>query len=155
MMTNSSVLKARTLRWWSALVLGLGLGCQDEDPCDPGQEERGAASCYPLPAAGAAGTQGQAGTDGAAGTEDPGEGTDAGGADEVQAAVGDPCTDTAAHSDCGGDAPICAPFPGPNGARCTQISCEDGEVNAGACPATAPCIRPPPPNDTTSLCFPM
>ena len=158
MKTNSNVVRAGAASLWGVALLWLGLSCKDEDPCDPGFVERGAAACYPIPMGGTGGTPGgagSAGTAGAAGTTDVGDQPDAGDSGAapppaVEAEVGDPCTDIVASSDCGGAAPICGDFPG--GAKCTQINCMDGEANAGACPATAPCINTP---MGTTVCFPM
>jgi hypothetical protein len=155
MKTNIDVVRARTVLSWS-LALWLALACKDDDPCDPGQEERSAGACFPIMMAGNAGQQGEAGTDGGGGTGGPGEEADAGGdgaaeaPPAAEAEVGQPCSDTTASSDCGAPAPICAPFPA--GAACTQILCLDGEPNAGVCPANAPCITPP---GNPSVCFPM
>jgi hypothetical protein len=117
----------------AAVLLGLPLACKDDDPCDPGQEERSANACYP--AAGSAGTPGSAGQPGAgdAGAEDAA----GGGAADFE--IGQPCLDTTASGDCGGVAPICAPLPA--GAACTQVLCLDGEANAGVCPPDWPCLQ--------------
>jgi hypothetical protein len=109
------------------------LACKDDDPCDPGQVERNANACYPLPAGGA----GMAGSAGSTGDES----ADSGAPDDEEFVVGQPCTDTTDSSDCGGAAPICAPLP--SGPACTQIMCLEGEPNAGACPADWPCTEIP------------
>jgi hypothetical protein len=139
-------------RWLSCLGLAsLCSGCKDDSPCDEGQEVRNAA-CYPVATAGtgsgSAGSEsGSAGSDGDTASDDS-SGTDppAG----VQAEVGQACADTAAHSDCGGHAPICAPLP--SGTACTQILCLPGEANEGACPSGWTCLqaRPMP---TPSVCL--
>ena len=117
MKTNSNVVRAGAVLSWGVGLLWLGLACKDDDPCDTGYEEHGAAACYPVAMAGTGGSPGgggSAGTPGTAGTEDPGEQTDAGDggapppAPAVEAEAGDPCTDDVAFSDCGGAAPICA-----------------------------------------------
>jgi hypothetical protein len=129
-------------RRWALGTLFLGVvplalfACKDDDPCDEGYEDR-LGACYPISAGG---------TPGAAGTSaDPVVPGDAG----VEAVIGQPCTDTAANSDCGGAAPICAPLPA--GTVCTQILCLDGEPNAGVCPSDWMCL----PGDGTrpSVCL--
>lgn len=112
--------------------------CKDDDPCDEGQIET-LGSCYPGSAAGAAGTAGSG-----AGPSDVGDG----GAEAPDAVIGQPCADTAASSDCGGGAPICAPLP--SGTVCTQILCLDGEPNAGACPSDWTCL---PSTGNPSVCL--
>lgn len=112
-----------------AVWLGLTLACKDEHPCDPGQEERSANACYPAAAAGSTG---------AAVEPDAGQLSDSG-PTGGGFAVGQPCTDTVASSDCGGAAPICAPLPA--GAACTQVLCLEGEPNAGVCPVDWPCLQ--------------
>jgi hypothetical protein len=106
----------------------LSVGCKDASPCDEGQEERNA-GCYPIPAANG-GTGGQS-------EADSGTGTDGAARVSAEPVVGQPCADPVGSSDCGGAAPICAPLPA--GAVCTQISCLEGEINAGACPSDWPC----------------
>jgi hypothetical protein len=148
-----------TYNWACALCLfgtglvSLALGCKDDSPCDEGQEYL-LAGCVPVAAAGSGG--GGTGGTGSAGTQggetDGGIGTDTGTAAPagVQAEVGDPCQDTTASSDCGGNAPICAPLP--SGTACTQILCLDGEPNAGACPADWTCLQARPMPDP-SVCL--
>jgi hypothetical protein len=133
---------------WSALpyvvVLGLlaalPVGCKDESPCDPGQEATGV-GCFPIkmstggssnggttmPEAGQAGdaSAGAAGEVGAAGAP----------AGNPDATFGTMCQ---TNADCGGDAPICATDPL---WYCSQINCDDGEENAGACPADWVCFK--------------
>jgi hypothetical protein len=137
--------------WARAIVasalgaLALASACKDDSPCEEGQRADLGASCYPVAAAGRSGSAGSAGM-GSAGTSATADDvdTDAGGdsaapaPEGVSAEVGQPCTDTTANSDCGGDAPICAPLPA--GPACTQILCLEGEPNAGACPADWPCL---------------
>lgn len=108
------------------------LACKDDSPCDPGFTER-LGACYPEPTGGTGGTGGE--------PVDPGDGG-------VSAVIGQPCTDTAASSDCGGAAPICAPLP--SGTVCTQILCLDGEPNAGACPSDWTCL---PSDGNPSVCL--
>jgi hypothetical protein len=112
------------------------VACKDDSPCDEGQVERGLAACYPLPAGGA-GQAGSSGEAGAPGDTDAGAG-DGGGAAPAAFYIGQPCSDTTTHSDCGGDAPVCAPLPA--GSVCTQILCQDGEPNAGVCPSDWMCL---------------
>jgi len=119
-------------RSWAMLLL-VSFACKDDDPCDPGQVESQAASCSPA----SAGSAGMAGSAGSAGDEP----ADSGAAADGEFVVGQPCTDTAGSSDCGGDAPICAALP--SGSACTQIMCLEGEANAGACPADWPCTEIP------------
>jgi hypothetical protein len=159
MKTNSKVVRVGAASLWGMALVWLGLSCKDDEPCDPGFVERGASACYPVATGGSGGSPGgggSAGDPGTAGTTDVGEQPDAGDSGAaapppVEAEVGQTCTDTANHSDCGGAAPICAPLP--SGTVCTQILCLDGETNAGACPADAPCI--PTGATTPSICFPM
>lgn len=116
-------------RWLGgALLLGLCVGCKDAEPCDPGQEERSANACY-APSPGSAGS----------GADVPDASTDSGPPSGGGFAIGQPCSDTAGSSDCGGVAPICAPLP--SGPACTQIMCLDGEPNAGVCPDDWPCTQ--------------
>jgi hypothetical protein len=118
-------------RWALGPLVGLSLAlfaCKDDAPCDEGQEDR-LGNCYPLAAAGSPGAAGTS-----AEPVDPGDG----GVQAVDAVIGQPCTDTAASSDCGGPAPICAPLP--SGTVCTQILCLEGEPNAGACPSGWTCV---------------
>jgi hypothetical protein len=132
---------ARAVLATALSALALAAGCKDDSPCDEGQTEV-LGACYPAAAAGTSGMAGGAGTSSTAGTGGAPE-TDAGGdggapAEEASAEVGQPCTDTTGSSDCGGNAPICAPLPA--GPACTQVLCLDGEPNAGACPADWPCL---------------
>jgi hypothetical protein len=131
-------------------LLGLLLACTDDSPCDEGQFERNA-GCYPIAAAGSsqAGSAGM-GAGGTAIVPDGGLGGDSGEPVAVQAEVGQPCADTTASSDCGGNAPICAPLP--SGTVCTQILCLDGEPNAGACPTGWTCLQARPMPDP-SVCL--
>jgi hypothetical protein len=141
-------------RWLSCLGLVLSsFGCKDDSPCDEGQEVRNV-SCYPVAAAAGTGS----GSAGAGGEDTAGEDTDSdasAGADPpagIQAEVGQTCADTAAHSDCGGNAPICAPLP--SGTACTQILCLAGEANEGACPSGWTCLQARPlPSPSVCLKF--
>jgi hypothetical protein len=148
-MMNSTHSLGSTL-WLTRMgLVSLLLGCKDDSPCDPGQELLDGA-CVPIAAAGSSGS-GSAGaeggiTDGA----DGGIGTETGVPAGVQAEVGDPCEDTTASSDCGGNAPICAPLP--SGTACTQILCLEGEVNAGSCPTGWTCLQARPMPDP-SVCL--
>jgi hypothetical protein len=131
-------------------LLGFSLACTDDSPCDEGWFERNA-GCYPVAAAGSgqAGGAGM-GAGGIASVPDGGLGGDSGEPVGVQAEVGQPCADTTASSDCGGNAPICAPLP--SGTVCTQILCLDGEPNAGACPTGWTCLQARPMPDP-SVCL--
>jgi hypothetical protein len=125
-------------RFAFSLVLAAALvsfACKDEDPCDPGQVERNAL-CYPADTAGGSGGSAGSASSSAGAAGEPAAG---GAPASVEAEFGQPCADTAAHSDCGGQAPICAPLP--SGSVCTQIECQDGEANAGACPAEWSCLK--------------
>lgn len=136
---------ARTLCLSGLGVLSSTVSCKDDSPCDPGEVYRNA-GCYPAaPVGGSAGT-------GAAGdiAGGPSVEVDSGAPAVFQAAVGDPCADTTASTDCGGDAPICAPLP--SGTACTQILCLPGEANAGACPTDWKCLQARPLPDP-SVCL--
>lgn len=110
-------------------LCGLSLvpfGCKDNDPCDPGQEFV-AIGCFPVAAGSAGKSSAEAGAGGA---------EDAGGASGVEPPTfGTAC---ATNADCGGDAPICATDPL---FYCSQIDCQDGEANAGSCPADWVCFK--------------
>jgi hypothetical protein len=151
MMTLSMYNLAGALCLCSMGLVSLALGCKDDSPCDEGQALK-SDGCVPIAAAGS-GDDGSAGTD-SGGTDgvatDGGIGTEAGTPGGVMAEVGNPCQDTTASSDCGGNAPICAPLP--SGAVCTQILCLDGEVNAGACPTGWTCLQARPMPDP-SVCL--
>jgi hypothetical protein len=126
----------RCFSFLSLLLAALsGFACKDEDPCDPDQVERNAL-CYPADNSGGSSSNGGSSSAAAGAAGDPGG---AGGAAPVDAEFGEACSDTEAHSDCGGRAPICAPLPA--GSVCTQIECQDGEANAGACPAEWTCLK--------------
>ncbi len=112
----------------------LSFACKDEDPCDPDQVEQNAL-CYPADSAGSGGTGGSSSASAGAAGEPSAGGAPA----SVDAEFGQACSDTTAHSDCGGQAPICAPLPA--GSVCTQIECQEGEANAGACPAEWTCLK--------------
>lgn len=140
--------------WLTGMCLiSLPLGCKDDSPCDEGQEMQNGA-CVPVAAAGSAGTggggTGGGGTDAGIGTDTGRGGTATDAPAGVQTEVGDPCADTTASSDCGGNAPICAPLP--SGTVCTQILCLAGEVNAGACPVGWTCLQARPMPDP-SVCL--
>jgi hypothetical protein len=119
---------------YGVMLLGLPLACKDDDPCDPGQEERPPNDCYPV----SGGSAGAGGSTGEAGEGDSDSGAPAPGGDFE---FGQPCADSAGSSDCGGIAPICVPLP--SGSVCTQALCLDGEPNAGVCPAEWPCTAIP------------
>src|SRR4051812_39642452 len=94
-------------------MVALGIAsnaCKDNDPCDPGQEER-LALCYAVAQAGANGAQGASGS-GASLDARSDAGADAPAAPAaLDTDFGTHCSDTTASSDCGGRAPLCAPFP--------------------------------------------
>jgi hypothetical protein len=120
---------------------GVALGanaCKDDDPCDANQEES-EGLCYDVAMGGTSAAPGTAGTS-------PDAGADA--AAVIGADFGTPCADTVSSSDCGGNAPLCAPFPA--GSVCTQTSCQAGEVNAGVCPEGWQCVTYP---GNPSVCF--
>jgi hypothetical protein len=137
MKTNEKHSLVRLILGAAVGALALASACKDDSPCEEGQRAALGNSCYPPPPVSAA-----AGSAGTAATLP--DGADAGGdsaapaAEGVSAEVGQPCTDTANSTDCGGNAPICAPLPA--GPACTQILCLEGELNAGACPADWPCL---------------
>jgi hypothetical protein len=115
-------------------------GCKDTDPCDPGEESIGTA-CYPVATGGSASAgssnlpqAGEAAGDG--GETDGGAGNAATG--NPDATFGTPCQ---TNAECGGDAPVCATDPL---FYCTQLDCQDGEANAGACPDGWTCVLLPP-----------
>ncbi len=126
---------------WLLGVLGLcaaAAGCKDKDPCDPGFEFD-AIGCFPVNGGGAGKTSGpQAGAPDAGGADGA---PDAGGASGIEppgnpdAMFGTTC---ATNADCGGDAPVCATDPL---FYCSQIECQDGEANAGSCPADWVCFK--------------
>jgi hypothetical protein len=141
----------------ASLVLGLcGLsalpfGCKDNDPCDPGQEFV-SIGCFPV--TGGSASAGKAGANPHAGAADDAGGANgepsaggangepsAGGANGVEP-PGNPDamfgTQCATNADCGGDAPVCATEPL---FYCSQIDCQDGEANAGSCPADWVCFK--------------
>ena len=62
MKTNSSVTECSVAICWGVALLCLGFSCKDDEPCDPGQEERSAGACFPIPMEGASGAAGAAGT---------------------------------------------------------------------------------------------
>lgn len=109
--------------------------CKDEDPCDPDQVERDAV-CYPADTSGGSGGSSGSSSASAGAAGEPAAG---GAPASVDAEFGQACSDTALHGDCGGKAPICAPLPA--GSVCTQIECQEGEANAGVCPAEWRCLK--------------
>jgi hypothetical protein len=130
----------------TALVVmaALASACWAKDPCGEGMFLLTEGNCAALPgAADAAPESGPLvalGNDGGDAASDGGDGgSDA--TSPVEAAAtssfGKTC---AAMTDCGGDAPICG---APQLPYCTQINCQPGEANAGACPADFTCITPP------------
>ena len=144
-MISSNVLPRKPVMKSSTAVAVLVLGpilvlvaaCNASDPSGPGFE-LDSYGCLPIPAAAAA-----TATDAAAAA------TDAGASEDDAAAVatsfGKTCT---AMTDCSGDAPICA---APQLPYCTQISCNPGEANAGACPTGWTCMN----GGSSSACVKM
>jgi hypothetical protein len=113
-------------------------GCWASNPCEPGQTLR-LDYCFPGAPSGDGAAGGEAGTDGTAPSEGGvlAEGGEGGGG--ATATFGTSC---ASQSDCaGGDAPVCA---APQLPYCTQINCQPGEANAGACPSGWQCFTVPP-----------
>ncbi len=124
----------------ASVVVTVGLlllvpGCWAKDPCGPGFVIQPNYTCQAiaLPA--------DAGSEGAAPDAAPVEGGTSSEAGAPEAAApssfGKTC---AAMTDCGGDAPICG---APQLPYCTQINCQLGEANAGACPADYTCFTAP------------
>jgi hypothetical protein len=136
MKTNDDHSWARAILALALSALTLASSCKDDSPCDEGQTEV-LGACYPAAAGGTNGAGGSAANAGSSSTPETDAGADGGAPAQGSAVVGQPCTDSVANSDCGGNAPICAPLPA--GAVCTQILCLDGEPNAGACPVDWPC----------------
>lgn len=109
------------------VLLGLGcvvfVGCWEGNPCDPGQVVR-LDQCVAAPTA--------------APTSSPDAGepsADAAGGDAPIDNFGMTC---ASASDCaGGTAPVCG---APQLPMCTQVLCQAGEANAGACPMGWQCV---------------
>ena len=108
------------------IVFGLGSfagGCWASDPCEPGQVVR-FDSCFPGPVA----------TPDASGEGGAGEGgSSEGSASEGGAAPSSFGKTCSTSTDCAAGSPICG---APQLPYCTQINCQAGEANAGACPAT-------------------
>jgi hypothetical protein len=128
----------------SALVFTatLACACWAKDPCGEGMFLLTEGNCAALPAPPDAAPD--TGPLVALGSDGGGDAASDGGVDatsQVEAAAtssfGKTC---AAMTDCGGDAPICG---APQLPYCTQIHCQPGEANAGACPADFTCITPP------------
>jgi len=135
---------ATALALFGLFSLSLPLGCKDEDPCDPGQELIGT-GCFPIPSGGSSGTTSTpaAGAPGEGGVSDSSAaGASAAGAGSGIQPPGNPDamfgTACQTNADCGGPAPICATDPL---FYCSQINCQDGEENAGACPADWVCFK--------------
>ena len=102
-----------------AICSGLfAFGCWASNPCEPGDTIM-MDSCYPAAAKPPAKTD--------AGPEVTGDGSAPA---TKEASFGKTC---AAASDCAAGSPICG---APQLPYCTQINCQDGEENAGACPSS-------------------
>ncbi|MFZ5896561.1 MAG: hypothetical protein ACOY0T_36235 [Myxococcota bacterium] len=118
-----------------AFVLGLAMGCWDDDPCDPDQVfVDGVCRAAPAGGAGMSSTGGQSSVGGAGGNAN-GDG---------DSTWGKAC---AMPTDCTGDSPICAPSPL---GYCTNINCSAGEANADICPVGWMCF--PAGNGNPSAC---
>jgi|CZKU01.1.fsa_nt_gi hypothetical protein len=125
-MKRKSICNAAARTVVSAIILGLGSGaggCWASDPCDPGQVVR-FDSCFPGPVA-TADASGEGGAGEGGSTEG---GASDGGA--VPSSFGKTCSTA---TDCAAGSPICG---APQLPYCTQINCQAGEANAGACPTT-------------------
>ncbi|HSO32510.1 MAG TPA: hypothetical protein VLT33_08340 [Labilithrix sp.] len=111
----------------------LAQACWAKDPCGEGLVlEHEGNTCVPARVADAApppASPAEAGGDGGSEAA-PGEAAAA-------SSFGKTCTSSA---ECGGDAPVCA---APLLPYCTQINCQPGEANAGACPAGYTCMTAP------------
>jgi hypothetical protein len=112
------------------------LGCKDEEPCDPGWVAIDT-GCWPEDVGGSGGASAVATPE--AGASGDAAAPIAGGAGEPtgnpDATFGTPCE---TNDDCGGPAPICATDPL---FYCSQIECQEGEANEGACPADWTCFK--------------
>ncbi len=126
----------RVLLVVSLSVLFLTAGCWAKDPCGPGFVIQPNYTCLAIVAPADAAPEATAPAGDAATATDGGS---EGGAAEAaaQSQFGKTC---AAMTDCGGDAPICG---APQLPYCTQIDCQPGEANAGACPADYTCFTAP------------
>jgi hypothetical protein len=120
----------------SGLLAALPSACKDRDPCDSDQQSIGT-GCFPRPSAGGGGT-----SSAAPGATGDGGALDSGGATSDGEPVGNPDatfgTSCETNADCGGDAPVCATDPL---FYCSQIECQEGEANAGACPEGWTCLK--------------
>jgi hypothetical protein len=131
MMTDVSTHTTQRLagpgRWLLGAGLLLAVACKDEEPCDPDQESVGT-SCFVAATGGSGGSEA---------TPEPvaGAGSDVEPPGNPDATFGDTC---ATDTDCGGPAPICATDPL---FYCSQIDCEAGEANEGACPEGWRCFK--------------
>ena len=125
-MNNSAMFSSRALTCLLGASLLLPLACKDEAPCDEGQVSVGT-SCFVEEPDGAGGADTQT---------PPGDGG------AIGASSGNPDatfrTACQTDADCGGDAPVCATDPL---FYCTQLECQEGEANAGACPTDWQCIK--------------
>lgn len=107
----------------------LAVACKDEEPCDDDQESIGT-GCFAKSTGGSGGSQstaGESGEGGAVGAVEPPGNPDA--------TFGTSCE---TNTDCGGLAPTCATDPL---FYCSQIECQDGEANEGACPEGWRCFK--------------
>ena len=115
MTRDAETTRRRAGHWrflWCAAML-LAVACKDDEPCDDDQESVGT-SCF-AKATDAGGT---------------------GGSPEVpEVPFGTPCQ---TNDDCGAPAPVCATDPL---FYCSQIECQEGEANEGACPEGWRCFK--------------
>lgn len=102
-------------------LLVTSVGCEIDDPCDPGQIYENTICIVPPE------PEEEMMMDDSMIVPDAGLMTTSN--EPVEATFGDPCTDPGGSSDCGGAAPICVPMLN----ICSQILCLEGEANAGTC----------------------
>jgi hypothetical protein len=139
----------RSFRRFSIPLLSLlvavpaaGLGCQPTNACGAGFAQGEDEQCRPVASPSA--DAGIPPTDGGNGVVEDAA------ADAPTAPSGSSFGKTCASmADCGGDAPICG---APQLPMCTQIMCQAGEANAGACPADFTCLSTP---GNPSVCLKM
>jgi hypothetical protein len=115
---------------WAKDPCGEGLVLQHEGMCIAAIVADAAAEAAPAAPATDAG-------DGEGGGDAAGDGPAPAAEAAPPSSFGKTC---AAMTDCSGDAPICG---APNLPYCTQINCQPGEANAGACPAGYTCFTAP------------
>jgi hypothetical protein len=118
------------------LLVALAFSCRDPNPCDPGYELIGP-SCFPAQSMAAGGSDDGSSTPAAGAAGEAAGGASIAPPGNPNAKFGDHCTKED-NSECGGPAPVCATDPL---FYCTQLYCQDGEQNAGACPMGWSCIK--------------